>query len=100
MKLLSIILSFYLVGLTFMPCEDEVVQENESRDQLAEHSTDNGLTDTCTPFCQCHCCHAHVLTFTSPALDFSTKGISTLIADLKQHSGMEIPKSHFQPPRI
>jgi len=100
-KLVSIILSFYLVGLTFIPCEDEVLQENESIDQFADQSTDhNNINDACTPFCQCHCCHVHVLNFESPVLEFKTREISTLITDIKQDAGTEIPHSHFQPPRV
>ena len=99
--MLSIILSFYLVGLSFMPCEDEAIQENENSDLIVyDSAAHSDLSDNCTPFCQCHCCHVHVLNFESPAFEFESQEIFTLITDLTQNSGIEIPHSHFQPPQV
>ena len=101
MKLLSIIFSFYLIGLTIVPCEDESNLDTVSFEQITDledqHQTG---ADLCSPFCQCHCCHIHVLnieTVESEALDIQ---VSTLIIERNAESGIEIPDTHFQPPRI
>jgi len=100
-KLLSIILSIYLIGLTVVPCEDDANKEEISIEQVSnlESQQETGA-DLCSPFCQCHCCHIHVLSIanhTSEVLDIQ---VSTRIIERHQESGIELPNTHFQPPRI
>lgn len=101
MKLLSIILSIYLIGLTVVPCEDDVNKEEISIEQVSNLGSQQETgADLCSPFCQCHCCHIHILkidTMESEELDIQA---STLIIEKNSESGIEIPDTHFQPPRI
>lgn len=102
MKYFALILSFYFLGLNFVPCED--AGELSGKDPLVQEinqdlkNTPND-TDDCSPFCQCHCCHVHVtkLDFTSSK---TIEAISTLIIQKGKNSGQEIPNFHFQPPKV
>lgn len=105
MKILAVIFSVYFLGLNFVSCEDTVVSSNTSENQLQEISvTDqhsSKAADNCTPICQCHCCHVHVVTHkTSEIKGIPDLAVSTLIINKGQHSGEEIPNFHFQPPRV
>lgn len=101
MKLLSIILSFYLIGLTFVPCEDKANQVDTSHEQIADHEDQHQTgTDLCSPFCQCHCCHIHILNFENIKSEVLNPQVSTLIIERHKNSGIDIPNTHFQPPRL
>jgi hypothetical protein len=61
MKLLAVILSFYILGLSFVPCADDhanvldgdcisLVQEQ------GDHSPFASEIELCSPFCFCTCC--------------------------------------------
>ncbi|MFN8325740.1 DUF6660 family protein [Flavobacterium sp.] len=60
MKLLTVILSIYLVTLSAIPCAD-IKSESEVHLEVAQtsdkdnHSHDKG-NDLCSPFCICNCC--------------------------------------------
>lgn len=58
MKFLTVILSIYVMILTFMPCADAHVDNADchsiiQQDQGGEHSED---IEICSPFCFCDCC--------------------------------------------
>ncbi|MBK9228460.1 MAG: DUF6660 family protein [Ignavibacteria bacterium] len=63
MRILSIIISAYLLTLSFLPCGDErdcdhsfdAVQEFS-----AEHTEESHLPENCTPICVCNCCGSSV----------------------------------------
>jgi len=63
MKFLAIILSFYFLALQVVPCNDDGTIADDSRtisvvDFDGDHDQDCEL---CSPFCHCHCCHAHAI---------------------------------------
>jgi hypothetical protein len=65
MKFFSLILSFYIVLLTAMPCADELPGPiGGAASAVSAHKTDGHHTDTdhCSPFCTCDCCATHVIT--------------------------------------
>jgi hypothetical protein len=71
MKLFTLIFSFYMLGLSFMPCSD-VDECNNNIETIAsidvgyeKHSHDK---EGCTPFCVCSCCATSV--FFTPLVQF------------------------------
>jgi len=107
-KLFGFILSFYIIGLNCIPCGDAVAidgQENipvilESDQDQYQNEQDKNEADECPPFCECHCCHVHVVDFNPNILPILEPAISTLIIQKGENSGQEIPDFHFQPPRV
>lgn len=104
MKFLVIILSVYFLGLNFIPCDDAVVYDGQEEfsvvlDADQDHQESDGQ-DECPPFCQCHCCHVHVIQFSTITFEVLEPAISTLIVQKGERLGEEIPNTHFQPPRV
>ena len=102
LKILAVILSVYFLCLGVVPCEDDVVLDKndevvqvDAAGGFAEHAADD-----CSPFCQCHCCHVHVVTVASTSFEALDISISTHIIQNGQHTGFDLPDSHFQPPRV
>ncbi|MGV3696998.1 DUF6660 family protein [Flavobacterium sp.] len=65
--MLNIILSFYLVLLSCLPCADletdTIVKTGHEIGATHEDHSENHTTDLCSPFCVCNCCGQQ--TFTS-----------------------------------
>lgn len=104
MKFLVIILSVYFLGLNFIPCDDAVVYDDQKNisavlDVDQDHPESDGQ-DECPPFCQCHCCHVHVVQFGTTSLEILEPTISTLIVQKEERLGKGISHTHFQPPRV
>ena len=104
MKFLAIIFSVYFLALNFIPCDDAMVYNDQDNvsvvfDGDQDHQESNG-EDECPPFCQCHCCHVHVVQFSSTIFEALEPSISTIIVQNRERLGKEIPNSHFQPPRV
>ncbi|SEG11026.1 DUF6660 family protein [Sphingobacterium lactis] len=62
MKVISAILTLYILVLTFIPCSDHFAETDcfghdhtEEHHRPKEHSHDHSK-DSCTPFCTCSCC--------------------------------------------
>lgn len=57
MKLLYIILSFYIGILSVMPCADKAgrIYDNITSVSDQQDSHDNNCSDECSPFCSCAC---------------------------------------------
>lgn len=103
MKFLAVILSVYFLGLNFLPCEDGLISlgdehQQEQVEHTDKHAPDAG--DDCSPFCQCHCCHVHVVTSNNSSFEPVAPVISTLIIQKIQDLGTEVHNTHFQPPRV
>lgn len=85
MRILSYILSFYMLFLAFYPCLDiePVVTDNSQLISLSETQvthpspTEEEEHDEghCSPFCMCHCCHTHIVINDLPL--FSNVAIQT-----------------------
>jgi hypothetical protein len=66
MRLLALLLSFYIACLSCLPCTDEVqvcVEQAPMSFSAAPHSDcgRNALGDWCSPLCQCQCCAGAVV---------------------------------------
>ncbi|WP_157638084.1 DUF6660 family protein [Flexithrix dorotheae] len=61
MKLSSLFMAIFLLGLSIIPCaDDEVTQNNiEAFDESSRDPNHESGLDLCSPFCVCHCCHTH-----------------------------------------
>lgn len=106
MKIFAVILSIYFLGLNFIPCDDTAVSENQDTiavsmdlDQEQQEYQHSGADD-CPPFCQCHCCHVHVVKFNPSTFVVFESKIPFLAPLFEESAGKEITNSHFQPPRI
>ncbi len=61
MEKISFILSLYLAILSFVPCNDGLIEctgpfESNTEIQSNEHDHSDHADDHCTPFCICVCC--------------------------------------------
>ncbi len=85
-----------------MPCEDEVISQDENTEfhQVENSHSSQSSADDCSPFCQCHCCHVHMLSFNSSDQELISLEISSEIPEINSQLGDDIPNSFFQPPRI
>ncbi|WP_363322671.1 DUF6660 family protein [uncultured Tenacibaculum sp.] len=101
MKFFAIILSFYFLALQVVPCNDDANIVDDSQtisvvDFDGDHDQD---CEMCSPFCHCHCCHAHGIS----ALNFFTDTEHQLIDGEITSKDMAIVQDvsfrFFQPPR-
>ncbi|WP_137403498.1 DUF6660 family protein [Echinicola rosea] len=75
MKVMQVILRYYLLVLVVLPCADEhqtMVSENQDTVVALEnqgHSHDSD-EDHCSPLCVCHCCHIHYVLSDKPQVNF------------------------------
>ena len=104
MKILIAILSFYMLGLNFVPCNDAEVESKESVAHFSdhkkqEHHNHEHSSDLCSPFCQCHCCHIHIIDFQPVAATTITAEINTQNFLHFENTGKDIQTQLLQPPR-
>lgn len=100
MKILVYILTIYLLGLNFLPCNDTIPLEKDT--EITQVHADQGqqYQDWCSPFCQCHCCHAHVIEMGSTSFEVSSPVISKQQFFYFDDKGWDIYKSFLQPPQV
>ena len=62
-KIFSILLSVLMLSFSVIPCEDEIVYDDNnvemhcSDDNKQDNHSDK---DNCSPFCVCQCCQIHI----------------------------------------
>ncbi|WP_051907736.1 DUF6660 family protein [Flavimarina sp. Hel_I_48] len=103
MKNLALLFSIYLLGLNVVLCEDNrITLPADSNMQEITQDTQHlpADSDNCSPFCQCQCCHVHVVNFYATPFKAVGPAISTLIIQKGGGPGVEIPYIQFQPPRV
>lgn len=66
MKFVRLVLAFYFMALSLMPCEDAHAQSRSSQTAFSvsvqeSYSKDDG--DICSPLCICNCCQMTVAAF-------------------------------------
>lgn len=61
MRSVALILAVFFVGLSFIPCDDSDLDQENSITVAANQQDHNHDSegDLCSPFCICHCCHSH-----------------------------------------
>ncbi|WP_378188412.1 DUF6660 family protein [Aquimarina sp. W85] len=103
MNYVAFILSIYFLSLNFLTCSDadehteDIVVEITS-ECAGDHTHDS--PELCSPFCQCHCCHIHTITF-------NNVGFAPIISDITSNIflhcdsiGKDILHTLLQPPRV
>ena len=101
-KILAFILSIYILGLNFAPCEDSDVSAIDVTvevSQIVDADQGHSDLDFCSPFCQCHCCHVHTIHFNLSDIVLNSSTISTNLFLHFDSLGKDIPNSILQPPQ-
>jgi Family of unknown function (DUF6660) len=100
MKLMSIILAMFILGITASPCSDN--EQGTVDTELAVldiHQSIPTDIDFCSPLCSCHCCHSHI---TEGTIQSNIEEDYPSIVDAGFHS--PIFDNHyfsiFQPPKV
>lgn len=103
MKLTTLILAFFLLGLNLLPCNDTVAEESCSK-EMHFHTTGDADShndvDFCSPFCQCNCCQTVVTS--NQILEIDSDLIFLAINEFRYSIkvGKENPKQMFEPPQV
>lgn len=104
MKVLALILSIYILGLNLVPCEDGNTFDNEVKTELTKnkaHDHDHQESDSCSPFCQCHCCHIHITHFKIAEYNIANNTpISTQIFYHFEGIAQDFSTALLQPPQV
>lgn len=102
MKVLAILLSFYIFGLNLAPCADNDVPNSEAQTEITE-SFDNDHqhqdSDLCSPFCICQCCHINATHYQFANLKLDNTYNSTQIFFCLSGLEKDFTTSILQPPR-
>jgi len=104
MKFFAFIMSFYLLGLSCIPCgdrEDCNARPEQTISVSTNHQEHKNPIEACTPFCSCSCCPASA--FYQPLSHFNV--VKTVFQSLKypvNNSSFcsEVSFSIWQPPKI
>lgn len=108
MKYLTILLSIYILALSFVTCSDTIVNTLHDEDviELAQdfdhgNHSHSDEADFCSPFCSCQCCQVTVDIFHFPTFNLGAElllleEISSIHHDISQ----EILQSLYQPPIV
>ena len=101
-KIFAIILSIYCFALNIVPCNDAGNVTDDSQivatvDLDHDHDQDCEL---CSPFCQCHCCHVHVIS--CGLVTFEPLEPLILLDNFNHFDsiGKDISLSLLQPPQV
>ncbi|WP_432264537.1 DUF6660 family protein [Autumnicola edwardsiae] len=67
MKTVTLILSFFLLGMNVVPlaCVEKIdgVSVYETHTAANNEADDSGSLELCPPFCSCQCCNLHTIDF-------------------------------------
>nr|WP_233195734.1 DUF6660 family protein [Aquimarina sp. MAR_2010_214] len=87
-----------------MPCNDNVSITDDSQIETFADSCENHdhdvENDLCSPFCQCHCCHVHVIDLNIDTCELLLSGISTEMFAHFDSVGKDISNTPLQPPQV
>jgi len=102
-KLITFILSIYILALNFTPCQDIEVIDNKAQIEIAQNADtiigNTGL-ELCSPFCTCHCCHIDASNFNLAEITLVPNVYSTDIFSHFERLGEDIQHSLLQPPKV
>lgn len=105
-KAIRFIFALYVLFLAVYPCSDSQTSVDERKTGFAfvdaadyQHATDE--QDSCTPFCICSCCAAHIRLALTPEIDFSNLLDNTNLNSFYfERPFLNNSQSVWQPPRI
>jgi hypothetical protein len=103
MNFFKIILAFYIVALSLVPCSDGI---GKGHDEIAniENSTPSDAdhpdhAESCTPFCNCTCCGLALLT-SGDNFSFEIQTFSPIEFFYKNGTALSLSYSIWLPPKI
>jgi hypothetical protein len=107
MNFLRLILAFYFMALSLMPCEDVHKQPGSSQTNVAlrmEQSHTKDKSDICSPLCICNCCQITVTAFKTEPLINIPKQVQTYFSKKilfqKNDFAYQVYENIWQPPKI
>lgn len=105
-KGIRLIFTLYVFFLAVYPCSDSNTCVDEQKAGMVliandDHAHTSNEQDSCTPFCICSCCAAHIQLNQVADITFSILIHNTQLATLYQEKPMlNNGNSIWQPPRI
>ncbi|WP_374760192.1 DUF6660 family protein [Dyadobacter pollutisoli] len=104
MRIILIILAFYTIALSCIPCQDQALEVSYSDHVTVDASSQQQSTDIdlCSPFCICTCCSAITLQAETapPPMMASFPVFEELIFAYSSNINGGDLTSIWQPPRI
>lgn len=99
------ILTIYIIFLVTYPCSDDMTCQDELKSGLqtldiADHQHSDGEQDTCSPFCDCSCCHAQVKEPEYDCLELSLPAFALIQFPFSESKLRSLTYSIWQPPRL
>ena len=77
------------------------MNNDEVKTEISQSTGDDHQdSDLCSPFCQCHCCHIHVLNSEISDLSLTLNEISTIVVFYQNRLGKDFNTSLLQPPQV
>ncbi|SHG28387.1 DUF6660 family protein [Flavobacterium defluvii] len=106
MKWIAVLLSIYLMALSNMPCAD--MEVNSAMHKTAQFSSEDNHThdkqnDLCSPFCNCNCCGAQVLSYQTTVTYEFPSAYTQISISLPSYNSVFISNFSgkiWQPPQI
>jgi hypothetical protein len=108
MKYLTILLSTYILALSFVTCSDTIANTLHDEDvveltQDFDHGNHSHSeeADFCSPFCSCQCCQVMVDVFHFPAFYLAVEFVlSGKISSVNNDISQVVLQSLYQPPIV
>ncbi|QWX84759.1 hypothetical protein H0I23_03710 [Cellulophaga sp. HaHaR_3_176] len=104
MKIFTVIFSIYILSLNIIPCSDSTTIDYDSeiaqvQKSISEQDHNSTIGDTCSPFCNCQCCHSNTIDF--GLINFEPFQPKFLENKFSHFSGLgkDVFLSLLQPPR-
>jgi hypothetical protein len=102
MKILTLILAFYIFALNLTPCADFVVPNDLVKTEVSQINDDHQHQDSdlCSPFCICQCCHVNASDLQVAFIKIEVSEISTQDFFYRNGSEKDFTASILQPPIV
>ncbi len=102
MKIFALILSFYILALTALPCIDLPEDNNLHGSELGQLPVNQHTneSDECSPFCSCSCCVTPII-YQNCSIEFKCYSFSANhYAESKLVTILSPSPSIWQPPKV
>ena len=103
-KLLTAILSVYILLMVCKPCvDDEIICADDKELASSENHSHDSHDDSCSPFCICNCCSVQIVIFAQPIV-YNLRSVCAVIQiptpTDKSSFNSDFFGSIWQPPQI
>ena len=104
MKLFAFIMAFLVLGLSCLPCTDDVLALNAGKTKtkiINQHSHDKqDHNDACSPFCQCACCPGFSVNHSFSSVNVPDIVCCKNFASYLPENIIEVSLPVWEPPRM